>query len=93
MISFATYKKEFDCVNHKFILFIIVLYGITGNHYKLYKSCLTNGYQRILPYNKLEKFTSTWVKFEHGVPKGLELVPLLFRIYVVYKRLTYVCKR
>jgi len=91
MVSFATYKTAFDCVNHK--LFILVFYGITGNHYKLYKFHLTNRYQRILLYNEHDKLSSTWAKFEHGVPQGLELGPLFFRIYVVHKRLTYVCKR
>ena len=40
-------------------------------------------YQRTLLYNESDNITtSTWTKFEHGVPKGLVLGPLLFLIFI-----------
>jgi hypothetical protein len=47
---FCDLEKAFDCFNHKILLYKLELYGITDNHYKLYKSYLTNRYQRTLLY-------------------------------------------
>jgi hypothetical protein len=58
-------------------------YGITGNHYKLYKSYLTDRHQRTLPYNENGNFTTpTWTKIEHVIPQGLALGPLLFLLVI-----------
>jgi len=79
---FCNLEKAFDCVNHKILLPKLEFYGITGNHYKLYKSYLTNRYQRTLLYNENGNITtSTWAKIEHGVPQGSVLGPLLFLIF------------
>jgi hypothetical protein len=48
---FCDLEKAFDCVNHKILLTKLEFYGITGNHYKLYKAYLKNQYQRTLLYN------------------------------------------
>jgi len=76
-------EKAFDCVSHKILLSKLEFYGITGNHYKLYKSYLTNSYQRTLLYNENANVTtSTWAKIEHVVPQGSVLGPLLFLIFI-----------
>jgi len=80
---FCDLEKAFDCVNHKILLSKLEFYGITGNHYKLYKSYLTNIYQRTLLYNENGNITSsTWAKIEHGVPQGSVLGPLLFLMFI-----------
>jgi hypothetical protein len=38
---FCNLEKAFDCINHKILLSKLEICGITGNHYKLYKSYLT----------------------------------------------------
>jgi hypothetical protein len=45
---FCDLEKAFDCVRHKILLSKLEFYGITGNHNKLYKSCLANRFQRTL---------------------------------------------
>jgi len=80
---FCDLEKAFDCVNHKILLTKLEFYGITGNHYKLYKSYLMGRYQRTMLYNENVNITSsTWSKVEHGVPQGLVLGSLLFLIFI-----------
>jgi hypothetical protein len=58
-------------------------YVITDNHYKLYKSYLTNRHQRTLLYNENSTTaTSGWAKIEHGVPQGSYLGLLPFLIFI-----------
>jgi hypothetical protein len=76
-------QKAFDCVNHNILLTKLEFYGLTGIENKLFKSYLTNRFQRvIIRDNKHIKSTSTWKIMEHGVPQGSVLGPLLFFIYV-----------
>jgi len=84
---FCNFLKAFDCVNHKILLSNLEFYGITGNHYKLYKSYLTNRYQRTLLYNENGNITtSTWAKIKHGVPPGFNFGTFAFPH--IYQRLT-----
>jgi len=56
---FCDLEKAFDCVNHKILLSKLKIYGITDNHYKLYKSYLANKYQRTLVYDQMGNATTS----------------------------------
>ena len=68
---FCDLEKAFDCVNHEILLLNLKTYGITDNHYKLYKFYLNNRYQRTPVYDQTHNaITSTWAKAIRGVPHG-----------------------
>jgi hypothetical protein len=79
---FCDSEKTFDCVNHKILLSKTEFYGITGNHYKLYKSYLTNRYKRTLLSNENGNITtSTWTEIEHVSPR-VRVSDLCFSSYL-----------
>ena len=80
---FCDLAKAFGCVNHEILLSKRKTYGITDNHYKLYKSYLENRYQRTLIYDQMgNTITSIWAKVLHGVPQSSIHGPLLFLIFI-----------
>jgi hypothetical protein len=50
---FCDLEKAFDCVNLTILLSKLQFYGITENMYKLIRSYLENGDQRVLHSGKL----------------------------------------
>jgi len=73
----------FDCVYHEILILKLKTFGITDNHYKLYKSHLNNRYQRTPVYDQTRNaITSTGAKVIHGVPQGSIIGPLLFPLFI-----------
>ena len=81
---FCDLGKAFDGVNHDVRLAKLILYGIYGRDYALFKSYMENRYPRTAPYNEKEACNkvSSWAKLLRGAPQGSDLGPLLFLIYV-----------
>jgi hypothetical protein len=52
-------EKAFDCVNHTFLLSKLQFYGITENMYKLIRSYLENGDQRVLLSGELSHINTS----------------------------------
>jgi hypothetical protein len=82
-VFFCDLEKAFDCANHKILLSKLEFYGITGTHFKLYKSYLSDRYQRTVLFNENgHAITSSWSKVEQGVSQGSVLGPLLFLVFI-----------
>jgi hypothetical protein len=75
---FCDLEKAFDCVNHKFLLFKLEVYGISGSMLKLIASYLKGRFQR----TRLQSTCSNLGSISHEVPQGSVLGPLLFLIYI-----------
>jgi hypothetical protein len=59
---FCGLEKAFDCVNHDILLSKLELYGITGRDNVLYKSYLSDKYQRVL--NSTEAVMKSSIKLQ-----------------------------
>ena len=75
---FADLSRAFDCVYIELLLQKLFLYGIRGVAYNLFKSFLSNRYQRVL----IDSFFSNSGKVRMGVPQGSSLGPILFLLYI-----------
>jgi hypothetical protein len=59
---FCDLQKAFDCVNHNTLLTKLEFYGITRITYKLIKSYLGGGYQRLVLNNNSSSLFQIGVK-------------------------------
>jgi len=78
---FLDLQKAFDSVDHNILLNKLNFYGVTGGFFRLIKSYLQNGYQRVVLNNNCSNSISDWGKITHGVPQGSILGLLLFLLY------------
>jgi hypothetical protein len=74
-------ERAFNCVSYDILLSKLEFYGIVGKASALVKSCLKDGYQRVLIKNW--HIHSGWGKVNNGVPQGSILGPLLFPLYCI----------
>jgi hypothetical protein len=74
---FCDLEKACDCVNHKFLLFKLEFYGISGSMLKLIVY-LKGRFQRA----RIQSTCSDWGNIFHGVPQSSVLGSLLFLIYI-----------
>jgi len=80
----ATFKKAFDCVDHKILLNKLNFYGIEGKFKTLIESYLTCRYQNVILNNNNASTNSSlkWEFIKNGVPEGSILGPLFFLLYI-----------
>ena len=75
---FIDFRKAFDTVNHEILLDKLYFYGIRGVAHDWFRSYLSNR-QQCVEYNNV---TSNVLNMKCGVPKGSNLGPLLFLLYI-----------
>ena len=76
-IVFIDYKKAYDSIPHKQLLFKLQRSGLSGNLLEWIQNYLTNRLQ----YTKIGKENSELQHVKYGVPQGSVLGPLLFATY------------
>ena len=74
------YSRAFDSLCHQTLLIKVwyFTYGISGHLLAWTKSFLCDRFQRVV----FGGHSADWIPVESGIPQGLVLGPLLFRVYV-----------
>ena len=77
-VVYLDFRKAFDTVPHRRLLYKLQCYGIRGKLFAWIQSFLTARRQQVV----VNGCTSGWIGVASGVPQGTVLGPILFLLYI-----------